>query len=353
MTSSDDSNPRSVRSALARIFWRVGCVGCRVLLLVALVIAAMSPTLADRDWRFDLVASLLAQVTLAGLVLTGWQLAFRRWIWGSVFLIVSIAGGSWILRVERAEWATEMASAGDRRSIRLVAMNVHSHNQKADEIIRGTMQIDADVVVFVESSWELIRAVPQHEPLLERYPHRVGLGTDMSGQIIVLSKFAMSTRSDGTGAEGLASSWGYRSGFLDVAGTPIRFAAVHAPSPRTKATWGYGRMTFDRLATYFDRINSSIDDGDIPTVFAGDLNGTPTSSRSLHVSERYGLHRAKPLAAWDGTFPSALPWFARSSIDGAFVSTQVRVHGWRTVPLPGSDHRGVVLEISVPSRGGS
>ncbi|MFG0293541.1 MAG: endonuclease/exonuclease/phosphatase family protein, partial [Phycisphaerales bacterium JB050] len=258
-----------------------------------------------------------------------------------------------MIRVPRADRATGATAIEGRTSIRFLSMNVHSRNRSTEAILELIAATDADIVVMVESSWYLMKALSDSETITHRYPYRFGLESRNYGQIVVLSRFPGSDRPNEDALQDLANHWGFRSGFLDINGTMLRFAAVHAPSPRTKTTWGYGLSTFDRLATHFERVGSAVDKSGIPSVLIGDLNCTPTNTRSKHVNKTLGLRRAKPLGVWDGTYPSNLPWYARSSIDGAFVSEQVQVEHWKTVPIPGSDHRGIVVQISVPSTNGS
>lgn len=349
------SRRRRTRKTLG-VTWKITTVSVRAIVLVGLGIAACSPALVDQDWRFDLIASLLAQVTLAALVLGIWQAAFRRWVWATLFLITMATAGSWIIRVPRADRATGAtgATATDARiSMRLLSMNVHSRNRSTEAILELIAATDADIVVMVESSWYLMKALSDSETITHRYPYRFGLESRNYGQIVVLSRYPGFDRPDEIATPDLANHWGFRAGYLDINGTMLRFAAVHAPSPRTETTWGYGISTFDRLATHFERMGSAVGASGIPSVLIGDLNCAPTNTRSKHVNETLGLRRAKPSSVCDGTYPSNLPWFARSSIDGAFVSEQVRVEHWKTVPIPGSDHRGIVVQISVPSANGS
>ncbi len=335
------------------LMWKIGALSARSALLAVLMLAALSPALVSRDWRFDLIASLLAQVTLAALVLGLWQAAFQRWIWAALFLIAATTSGSWMLRAPRADRTTEATAREGHHALRILTMNVHSHNRSTEPILALIAESDADIVVMVESSWFLMKALTDSEPIRQRYPHRFGLESRNYGQIMVLSRYPGSDRFGTEATPDLENHWGFRAGFLDINGTPLRFAAVHAPSPRTETTWGYGKATFNRLATHFDRKGSAVGEGGIQTVLVGDLNCTPTNARTNHVHDTLGLNRAKPLGVWDGTFPSNLPWFARSSIDGAFVSDGVLITNWQTVEIPGSDHLGVVLQISFPSAKGS
>lgn len=349
-----DSAPQNAvapigRSSVWRLVWNIASVSGRVLLLGCLAVCVASPELIDLDWRFDIVASLIAQACLAGAVLAIWQALFRRWVWCALFAVVTAGGYSWMLRVERAP-GTAGHSGGTEVSV--LIMNVHSRNDRVEDVLSLIADSDADLVVILESSWGIIRTLPTDAELLSLYPHRQGTDAESSGHIIVLSRHPLFRNRSLDSSPGLASSWGFRAGYVPIGNERIRFGAVHAPSPRTRATWGYGQHTFTRLAQHFDRLDSPMERQEDPVIIAGDLNSSPTGLRSHMVTKDLGLLRAKPLHAWDGTFPATLPWFARSSIDGVFVSQGVAVLSWQTVEIPGSDHRGVLVSLVIGPRSG-
>lgn len=338
--------PPKGRSAL-RLAWRMGAFCLRVSLLLAIAIAALSPRLIDRDWRFDLVTSLLAQFVLAGVVLAAWQLPFRRWIWCALFLVASAGCYAWMLQVERSPLIGERVLQHDERSLRVLQINVYSRNQQPERIITLIAEHEPDLVVMLEAPLELLSIMESSSDLLERYPYHAGLDSSSPGQIVVLSSHPLQKRADSPTFDGLNRSWGYWAGFVNIDGYPVRVAGVHAPSPRTEFSWRTGKMTFDRIGQLFERLGSPLDEPAHPTMIIGDLNAAPTSTRSRMITDRFGLLRAKPIRAWDGTFHASVPWFARSAIDDSMLSPDIAVRSWRTVGIPGSDHRGVLLELSI------
>lgn len=330
----------------AVILFRCTAWTLRGLLLLAGLTAAASPKLIDTDWRFDFVATLIAQCSLVLLLLALWQILFRRWIWCSLFAVTAAACFSWVLLVERAPF--EAASEfDDAMMIRVLQMNMFSRNDRTDEIFDLIRQHEPQVVVIVEASAALLKQIDSQADLLADYPHRALPADTDPGQILVLSTHHLSGKSNNPLSPGLHESWGYRAGFMRVDDIVLRFAAVHAPSPRTEMTWNFGQNTFDRLGSYFSQFGEPMRESSVPSLIVGDLNCSPTSARSLRVTRDLGLLRAKPLWKWDGTFPASMPWLARTPIDGAMVSPGITVHRWETVRVPGSDHRGVLIELSI------
>jgi len=338
--------PPKGRSAL-RLAWRMGAFCFRVSLLLAIAVAALSPRLIDRDWRFDLVASLLAQFTLAGVALAAWQLVFRRWIWCALFLVASAGCYAWMLQVERSPFIGERALQQNELALRVLQINVYSGNRQPEGIIALIEEHAPDLVVILEAPLPLLSAIEARSDLLERYPYQAGLESRSPGQIVVLSSHPLQKRANSPTFDGLNRSWGFWAGFVNIDGHPVRVAGVHAPSPRTEFSWRTGKMTFDRIGQLFERLGSPLDEPSHPTMIVGDLNSAPTSTRSRMITDRFGLLRAKPLGIWDGTFHASVPWFARPAIDDSMLSPDIAVRSWRTVRIPGSDHRGVLLELSI------
>jgi len=318
----------------------------RSVLLLAGIVAAASPKLIDTDWRFDLVATLIAQCSLVIIGLALWQMLFRRWIWCALFSLTAAACFSWVLMVERAPFDPK-AGSGGAPSLRVLQMNMFSRNDRTDEIFQVIRRHEPDVVVIVEASPALLDQIADQHDLLARFPYRTDPQSTMQGQIVVLSVHPLFGNPGDPLSPGLQASWGYRAGFMRIDDVVLRFAAVHAPSPRTEMTWNFGQNTFDRLGSHYERIGSPMREASSPTLVVGDLNCSPTSARSLRITEDLGLLRTKPMRRWDGTFPAGLPWFVRTPIDGAMVSPGVVVRRWETVRIEGSDHRGVLVELSI------
>lgn len=340
-----ESPPAHTPSKRWAVFgWRVFAIGIRLCVLCGVAVVAWSPKLVDRDWRFDLVASLLAQFVLVAAAFALWQAVWRRWIWCVLFVLAGSGCLGWMMVVERSPRA--LAGGVDAAHLTVLQINMYSRNPDADGIFELIARYEPDVVVILETSPAMRRALAEGRAPI-RYTHHAGLDRASPGQIVVLSSFPLKQHIDGTGPLGLHRSWGYWAGYMMVAERPVRFAAVHAPSPRSETTWGYGKDTFRRIGALFERLGTPLGTGDMPTMLVGDLNAAPTSTRSLMITDDFGLVRAKPLRVWDGTYPSMLPWFARASIDDSMLSPDIAVRSWRTVRVPGSDHRGVLLELSI------
>ncbi|MFH1681197.1 MAG: endonuclease/exonuclease/phosphatase family protein [Candidatus Eisenbacteria bacterium] len=124
----------------------------------------------------------------------------------------------------------------------------------------------------------------------------------------------------------------------------FRFANAHAFPPKSPSLYRLRNRQIDTLAEHLSA-------SDVPLVFAGDLNATPWSPVLGAFEQRVGLASARagrgPLATW----PS---WsrLLRVPIDhihhqDAFITEEIH-----RVPIPGSDHFGLLAVLSAPGRRG-
>jgi endonuclease/exonuclease/phosphatase (EEP) superfamily protein YafD len=340
-------SPARKKLTMRRLAGQIALVGVRTLLLASAALVAASPLLVGIDWRFDQIASFMGQCVLLTVLLGAWQCIFRRWIWAALFLLVAAFSFSWMVRVDRARFMTPDAGS-DRIELRLLAMNMYSLNEQTEGVMGLIEAHQADLIILVETNDEILDAVLNDEPLASRYPYRYHQRRSGPGQIVVFSAHPLLKNRADQEHTSLASSWSYRAGYVRIEGETIRLAAVHALSPRSESSWQFGQTVFSRLGAHYQQVGDPIARGNTPTIIAGDLNGVPTNLRSRRATKELGLVRAKPLRVWDGTIPSVLPWFARIPIDDALVSPDIHVHAWRALHIPGSDHRGVLMHLSIP-----
>jgi hypothetical protein len=121
----------------------------------------------------------------------------------------------------------------------------------------------------------------------------------------------------------------------------VGFAHLHPQSPRSLSTWREGNHVVTEAVQL-----ARTEFAGLPTLLVGDLNAAPSGARSMRLADS-GFMRAKPLWTPTGTFPSWLVWPAQVAIDDVWVSREWRVISWETVRIPGSDHLGVCVSLSL------
>lgn len=167
-----------------------------------------------------------------------------------------------------------------------------------------------------------------------RFPYGlVDPGTDCQGMGLVSRLPMVVRRQDLPGRDAL---WGEVEGPV-----PMRIWCVHLINPLGPPSAGWARRSQVRaLRRHLD--------GNSPTLVVGDLNATPLwpayrrlTSDLIDGVAAWGRRTGRrPEATW--RYKLWLPYLLR--IDHALVSS-LTVAAVRTVTVPGSDHRGLVVDV--------
>lgn len=234
-------------------------------------------------------------------------------------------------------------------ALRIVQANLAAlAGDGADDALRAISARDPDVVVIEELN-------PALEGVLAaRFPHhdvtdlvrrdRVGeeSGTPRNRAFLgVFSRFPFRTLADDTGlAEGLP---GLR---LDVDGPEgtFRLYALHlprpSPVPRAYSTSFAGR------GSVLDGVLASAARTDGPVVIVGDLNISDREQAYRRIADTYADAMRSHRWAWPTSVrPSPLWRLLWLRIDHVFTSRTWCSDEGRDFTLPGSDHRGIAVDI--------
>ncbi|HEX2616264.1 MAG TPA: endonuclease/exonuclease/phosphatase family protein, partial [Flavobacteriales bacterium] len=123
---------------------------------------------------------------------------------------------------------------------------------------------------------------------------------------------------------------------INTAQGPVRLLAVHAESPGS-----YG--SFQRRNAQLEQLAGVIGDGEEPTVLLGDLNTVSWDQALRRLCKRSQLVEGQEAGA--ATWPSA--WgLALIPIDHVLVSPGLGVRALQPFHIPGSDHRGLVAQLT-------
>jgi endonuclease/exonuclease/phosphatase (EEP) superfamily protein YafD len=86
-------------------------------------------------------------------------------------------------------------------------------------------------------------------------------------------------------------------------------------------------------------------------ILIGDLNATPWTHSLSQLKESTGLSTSRAgsglLNSPEGTWPSRFPWFLRIPIDHCLIRGNLQVVSDRLIPIPDSDHLGLVVSVRV------
>lgn len=311
------------------------------LLAAALVLTTAIALAAERLWWADLLVHFRVQYVAVAVLLLGlsWWCGRRDWLLAAV-LTLSLNAAPVLRAVAAAvPVATAQAAplAGER--VRIASFNLLWRNTDHDAAISWARATQADLLVFVEvdARWE--RALAR---LRDQYPHaHVERRAGHSGTL-VLSRWplgALQVLEAGTpGTPELA---------LVVArpGAPLQLIAVHA-------TWPMGRAASAARARDLAAVADAARRATSPVVAIGDFNISPWSPHFTALLARAGLRDAASGFGWQPTWPRFLPPLGLQ-IDHALVSPDVVVNSFARASVEGSDHRPIIVDLQLPSRGGS
>ncbi|MBX2973037.1 MAG: endonuclease/exonuclease/phosphatase family protein [Flavobacteriales bacterium] len=256
-------------------------------------------------------------VALLSVIRRKWWVAQSALLGGAIMLMQ--------VQMPPARDAGTSASSG----LRIFHMNVLQPNTAFQEAIAQALASDADLISVQEVGPEW--AVELEQGLKGRYPYaHIEPRTNCYG-IALFSRvpFAEACTITMDGAP-------FIEALVDVGGRPVRLLAVHATSPIS-----YGH--FRRRNAQLERLGEYLAQGDTATIVVGDLNTVPWDRAYQCFCVRAGLRSTTP--ALQRTWPSIGP-FALIPLDHVLVSAGVWSSALSTVDIPGSDHRGLVADLS-------
>ncbi|MEM0983684.1 MAG: endonuclease/exonuclease/phosphatase family protein [Planctomycetota bacterium] len=294
-------------------------------------------------WLLDLIANLAAQLAVVSLVIGAWWLIRKKPIAAGACVLAGVVALLAVALAAPRRLTLDQSTAPDLR-VRVLIVNALAQNEDrtvADMILAQ----DADIVCLHESPWWLIEELKEGGRWRETYPYYWLSDRAGPGFLVLLSMWPQRSVTDLRDGAQFAALGPGRTAVIDRPAGAFVMSMLHPRSPRSPTRWREGNEMIDRL---IERDRDNIRPRGLPLVVAGDLNTTPTGVRSRWLSERHGLARAKPVLAAAGTIGPV--WPLSIAIDDALVPRGTPVTAWRTIDLPGSDHRGVLVEFELPDR---
>ena len=227
---------------------------------------------------------------------------------------------------------------GDRVEVTVMAANLYQNNPEPEQMKRVLLEVDADVLVTMETTKA---ALSGPYSLALNYPYRLSLRT--TGQIlrtVIWSKFPMrdgrlmlEDRIEPTGASAIIEH---------PSGAQFAVLGVH-----------FGHNIIGNQQDQIEALGRIAERLPRPLVITGDFNATAWS---------YALRRAEDLTStrraggfrltWKGAYPTFLGDFDAPfglQIDHLLASEELGIRAILTTDIPGSDHRGLITTLLVPS----
>lgn len=220
--------------------------------------------------------------------------------------------------------------------LRITHSNVLHSNVSPERAIADIFSTDADVIAFSEITDRIHRHAESH-PSADRWPHRIHDLHDGPRGIALWSKVPLATAV-------IEQMHDCHAVIAVIEGdTSLQIVAVHPMAPvSTQKTrdWSPSLGAIGRVLT----------DSHLPTVAIGDYNATHwhPPMRRLY---RQGVHSAhlRVGRVLSATFPVGKRLRPFVLLDHALVSEDVHVHGVTHLEVTGSDHLGIVVDVSLDS----
>ena len=308
--------------------------------LAATVTVTLLALAANADWfgwAGELVSTMGWRLSALGLLISGVQLLAHHPRHALVTFTAScLALGPTLAMSPRAPSG---ASPTNSVSLRLLVANVHALNDIPDHLVSMLAESNADVLVLTEPPPTVMRALRPDGTLAQNYPYVLRSKPDRGTHawLVVASRLPL-TQAPGTVP-------GINPVVITVQGHSVAIIATHLISPRSPTRYRQAQQQISIVASLAQEFN----DQNMPLILAGDLNSPPGSHLSRSLTEKTGTQRAKPITTIAGSWPTVLPRWLALPIDGAMVSPGIKIEHWSLVDLPGSDHRGLRIDLIIPN----
>ncbi len=228
----------------------------------------------------------------------------------------------------------EKSISSDKTSFKLFYANLFSHNKDQEKVKEIIQNLNADIVFLVEytEKWQ------KNLELATLYENKFELPENHNFGLAFFSKFQIDT-------DILSSVGNYLPPNLiakvNIYGTKINFSGFHLIPNISERAYDSNRRTIRRTATIAR-------DLELPTIWVGDFNATPSSKNYKYIKHKLKFKNAMEGFGLKKTWSSKNPflWF---TIDHVLHNTDFEVLSAKTVEIPGSDHFGLVVSFGVPN----
>jgi endonuclease/exonuclease/phosphatase (EEP) superfamily protein YafD len=241
-------------------------------------------------------------------------------------------------------------AGADGPTLSVLEANLFFQNGADSRLGRQLVRNGPDLVVLLEAS-DTSFAPLQAAGVLDAYPYRVLRLDPSSRGFAVLSRYPLT----GTRVDVLNGNWPFLRATVLVGTRRLSLLTVHATSPLSD------RTAWQEQLAWVARAAGALPE---PVLVAGDFNATPFHRSYRRLRERSGLDdvvtrvgRHWPLSwqmTWPMTWPAPTGWPQHVplppvlQLDHVLVSGGVAVRSAGTVPLAGSDHRGIRTVVVLP-----
>ncbi len=267
----------------------------------------------------------------------------KRWVVAVALGLAAITGGLGPLATPRLSRVT---APDEALLVRVLVFNGSSGGLgDADRASAMLLGADADVIVLLEPSTELLDVIRASEEWTAQFPFRRLPDSAKAGWRVVFTRWPQRGGEEFAGGAEVAAAEGMHVMIVQRPAGAFGFVQFNPESPRTLARWRRGNV---RVTEAIEAVRERLLPREIPVLAAGDMNATGSGGRSRRFARESGLKRAKAWWTPRATYPAWLPGFVGIAIDDVWASPEVKVVSWERLDPCGSDHRPVLVTLEVP-----
>lgn len=223
------------------------------------------------------------------------------------------------------------ATAGPR--LRLIALNVHTANERNDLVLDFLRRTEADVILLMEVNERWMSALGS---LHTNYPHGLAEPREDNFGIALFSRLPLT---NSVVVEFGKAELPSIATTIAVGGQSVFLLGTH-PLPPGSAE--YARLRNEQLREIAVHVRRQT----MPAIVLGDLNTTPWSPYFSELRRDGGLKNTSQGRGLYGSWPAWMPC-ARISLDHCLATPSIHVIKKQPGPQVGSDHLPLVIELQI------
>jgi endonuclease/exonuclease/phosphatase (EEP) superfamily protein YafD len=216
---------------------------------------------------------------------------------------------------------------------KVLLANVLTSNTHYEEFVSLIKSKKPNVVIVLEANREWVKAL---DPLNEIYPYRTGVAREDNFGIILLSNLPLINSDSEPLAVGETLS--VKTDF-QIGNKVVTVIGVHTLPPISSSYYDLRNHQLQSIASIARKNN-------LPTIVLGDLNTTIWAMSFQRFLAQSGLTNPRRNFGIIPTWPTHLPMLY-IPIDHILTSKSVDVVNLESVPIVGSDHRGLIAELVI------
>jgi endonuclease/exonuclease/phosphatase (EEP) superfamily protein YafD len=301
---------------------------------LALLVMLVVLTLASQFGQYiylELTTHFRLQYVLVAIFCALLLAPFQAWKFVTIAVLCAVLNASYIWPYYRVQPGKEAKSAN---RLKLFHANVFKKSRNYQKLLQLVVDTNADVVILQELTdmWSTqMEVLKDSYPYMEVAPRREGAGMALLSRY-PLEDVQVLTFDSSTHIAIMAK--------VNVNGATLTLLSLHPTTPVTPTKFRNRNQQLREAAKLLSSISG-------PKVLVGDLNTTMWSPYFTDLVRSAGLRDARLGFGLETTWPVPAPAFIRIPIDHCLVSKEVGVENLEVGPFTGSDHRPLIVNLTV------